>query len=183
MLFNCTEYVFVLFFLTLFTLPFRSPEFSNFLKRCLDKNVDNRWSATQLLQVPFSQNVWAALSGVPEYLFYYYVLHLCTWPLKSTDNPSYPPHLHQAPATQSVSSTGLDDICVPLRCQGQNHVSWQDEQLVPLRLSLRQQHRLFFFHWVYGALQVRATYRQTDSHAGRICARTHRTFFGQRIVL
>ncbi|XP_029004556.1 STE20-like kinase b isoform X1 [Betta splendens] len=27
-----------------------SPEFSDFLKRCLDKNVDNRWSAAQLLQ-------------------------------------------------------------------------------------------------------------------------------------
>uniref|UniRef100_A0A8D3AD73 non-specific serine/threonine protein kinase n=1 Tax=Scophthalmus maximus TaxID=52904 RepID=A0A8D3AD73_SCOMX len=31
-----------------------SPEFSDFLKRCLDKNVDNRWNATQLLQVPFN---------------------------------------------------------------------------------------------------------------------------------
>uniref|UniRef100_A0A665VWN3 non-specific serine/threonine protein kinase n=1 Tax=Echeneis naucrates TaxID=173247 RepID=A0A665VWN3_ECHNA len=31
-----------------------SPEFSDFLKRCLDKNVDNRWNATQLLQVNFS---------------------------------------------------------------------------------------------------------------------------------
>uniref|UniRef100_A0AAX7VRL4 non-specific serine/threonine protein kinase n=1 Tax=Astatotilapia calliptera TaxID=8154 RepID=A0AAX7VRL4_ASTCA len=30
-----------------------SPEFSDFLKRCLDKNIDNRWSAMQLLQVPF----------------------------------------------------------------------------------------------------------------------------------
>ncbi|RVE76304.1 hypothetical protein OJAV_G00009140 [Oryzias javanicus] len=27
-----------------------SPEFSDFLKRCLDKNVDNRWSTSQLLQ-------------------------------------------------------------------------------------------------------------------------------------
>ncbi|KAK2815573.1 hypothetical protein Q5P01_026040 [Channa striata] len=30
-----------------------SPEFSDFLKRCLDKNVDNRWNATQLLQHSF----------------------------------------------------------------------------------------------------------------------------------
>lgn len=54
MLFNCTEYDFLLFFELCLLCPFRSPEFSNFLKRCLDKNVDNRWSATQLLQVPFS---------------------------------------------------------------------------------------------------------------------------------
>ncbi|KAM7393580.1 hypothetical protein PAMP_020439 [Pampus punctatissimus] len=30
-----------------------SPEFSDFLKRCLDKNVDNRWNAPQLLQHSF----------------------------------------------------------------------------------------------------------------------------------
>uniref|UniRef100_A0A7N8XNF0 non-specific serine/threonine protein kinase n=1 Tax=Mastacembelus armatus TaxID=205130 RepID=A0A7N8XNF0_9TELE len=30
-----------------------SPEFSDFLKRCLDKNVDNRWNASQLLQHSF----------------------------------------------------------------------------------------------------------------------------------
>uniref|UniRef100_A0A8C6NHW1 non-specific serine/threonine protein kinase n=1 Tax=Nothobranchius furzeri TaxID=105023 RepID=A0A8C6NHW1_NOTFU len=30
-----------------------SPEFTDFLKRCLDKNVDNRWGAARLLQVPF----------------------------------------------------------------------------------------------------------------------------------
>ncbi|XP_040001776.1 serine/threonine-protein kinase 10-like [Xiphias gladius] len=30
-----------------------SPEFSDFLKRCLDKNVDNRWNAIQLLQHSF----------------------------------------------------------------------------------------------------------------------------------
>lgn len=35
-------------------LPVRSPEFNDFLKRCLDKHVDNRWSAAQLLQVPLS---------------------------------------------------------------------------------------------------------------------------------
>lgn len=29
----------------------RSPEFSDFLRHALDKNLDNRWSATQLLQV------------------------------------------------------------------------------------------------------------------------------------
>ncbi|KAG9262421.1 serine/threonine-protein kinase 10 isoform X1 [Astyanax mexicanus] len=34
-----------------------SPEFSDFLKRCLDKNVDNRWSAAQLLQHPFVSSV------------------------------------------------------------------------------------------------------------------------------
>ncbi|KAM6939985.1 STE20-like serine/threonine-protein kinase [Xenentodon cancila] len=34
-----------------------SPEFSDFLKRCLDKNVDNRWSATQLLQHSFVSSV------------------------------------------------------------------------------------------------------------------------------
>uniref|UniRef100_A0A673BEA4 non-specific serine/threonine protein kinase n=1 Tax=Sphaeramia orbicularis TaxID=375764 RepID=A0A673BEA4_9TELE len=30
-----------------------SPEFNDFLRRALDKNVDNRWSAPQLLQHPF----------------------------------------------------------------------------------------------------------------------------------
>uniref|UniRef100_A0AAX7VS38 non-specific serine/threonine protein kinase n=1 Tax=Astatotilapia calliptera TaxID=8154 RepID=A0AAX7VS38_ASTCA len=34
-----------------------SPEFSDFLKRCLDKNIDNRWSAMQLLQHSFVSSV------------------------------------------------------------------------------------------------------------------------------
>nr|XP_046257594.1 STE20-like kinase b [Scatophagus argus] len=34
-----------------------SPEFSDFLKRCLDKHVDSRWSAAQLLQHSFVSNV------------------------------------------------------------------------------------------------------------------------------
>ncbi|XP_061685435.1 STE20-like kinase b isoform X2 [Syngnathoides biaculeatus] len=34
-----------------------SPEFNDFLKRCLDKNVDNRWSAAQLLQHSFVSSV------------------------------------------------------------------------------------------------------------------------------
>ncbi|XP_051561587.1 serine/threonine-protein kinase 10-like [Myxocyprinus asiaticus] len=34
-----------------------SPEFSDFLKHALDKNVDNRWSTAQLLQHPFVSNV------------------------------------------------------------------------------------------------------------------------------
>nr|XP_057933473.1 serine/threonine-protein kinase 10-like [Doryrhamphus excisus] len=34
-----------------------SPEFNNFLKRCLDKNVDSRWNATQLLQHSFVSSV------------------------------------------------------------------------------------------------------------------------------
>ncbi|XP_050982935.1 STE20-like serine/threonine-protein kinase isoform X1 [Labeo rohita] len=34
-----------------------SPEFSDFLRKALDKNVDNRWSALQLLQHPFASNV------------------------------------------------------------------------------------------------------------------------------
>ncbi|XP_070831816.1 STE20-like serine/threonine-protein kinase [Chaetodon trifascialis] len=34
-----------------------SPEFSDFLRRCLDKHVDNRWSATQLLQHSFVSSV------------------------------------------------------------------------------------------------------------------------------
>ncbi|CAK6969134.1 STE20-like kinase b [Scomber scombrus] len=34
-----------------------SPEFSDFLKRCLDKNVDNRWNPTQLLQHSFVSSV------------------------------------------------------------------------------------------------------------------------------
>uniref|UniRef100_A0AAQ5X7Q8 non-specific serine/threonine protein kinase n=1 Tax=Amphiprion ocellaris TaxID=80972 RepID=A0AAQ5X7Q8_AMPOC len=34
-----------------------SPEFSDFLKRCLDKNVDNRWTAPQLLQHSFVSTV------------------------------------------------------------------------------------------------------------------------------
>ncbi|XP_058497627.1 STE20-like kinase b [Solea solea] len=34
-----------------------SHEFSDFLKRCLDKNVDNRWNAAQLLQHPFVSSV------------------------------------------------------------------------------------------------------------------------------
>lgn len=29
----------------------RSSDFKDFLKKCLEKNVDARWSATQLLQV------------------------------------------------------------------------------------------------------------------------------------
>lgn len=29
----------------------RSPEFNDFLRKALDKNVDNRWSSVQLLQV------------------------------------------------------------------------------------------------------------------------------------
>uniref|UniRef100_A0A667XHW2 non-specific serine/threonine protein kinase n=1 Tax=Myripristis murdjan TaxID=586833 RepID=A0A667XHW2_9TELE len=34
-----------------------SPEFSDFLRRCLDKNVDNRWSTAQLLQHSFVASV------------------------------------------------------------------------------------------------------------------------------
>ncbi|KAK0136635.1 Serine/threonine-protein kinase 10 [Merluccius polli] len=34
-----------------------SPAFSDFLRRCLDKNVDNRWSTAQLLQHPFVSSV------------------------------------------------------------------------------------------------------------------------------
>ncbi|XP_056892992.1 serine/threonine-protein kinase 10-like [Takifugu flavidus] len=34
-----------------------SPEFRDFLKRCLDKHVDNRWNARQLLQHSFVSNV------------------------------------------------------------------------------------------------------------------------------
>ncbi|XP_029309974.1 serine/threonine-protein kinase 10-like isoform X2 [Cottoperca gobio] len=34
-----------------------SPDFSDFLKRCLDKHVDNRWNPTQLLQHPFVSSV------------------------------------------------------------------------------------------------------------------------------
>uniref|UniRef100_A0AAY4F106 non-specific serine/threonine protein kinase n=1 Tax=Denticeps clupeoides TaxID=299321 RepID=A0AAY4F106_9TELE len=34
-----------------------SPEFSDFLRRALDKNVDNRWTSAQLLQHPFVSNV------------------------------------------------------------------------------------------------------------------------------
>ncbi|KAJ8001880.1 hypothetical protein DPEC_G00173990 [Dallia pectoralis] len=34
-----------------------SPEFSDFLRRCLDKNVDNRWNVAQLLQHPFVSTV------------------------------------------------------------------------------------------------------------------------------
>ncbi|KAF5901567.1 STE20-like serine/threonine-protein kinase isoform X2, partial [Clarias magur] len=34
-----------------------SPEFSDFLKKALDKNVDHRWSALQLLQHPFVSSV------------------------------------------------------------------------------------------------------------------------------
>ncbi|KAF7664706.1 hypothetical protein LDENG_00168770 [Lucifuga dentata] len=39
-----------------------SPEFSDFLKHCLDKNVDNRWNASQLLQnsslQPAKVSIW-----------------------------------------------------------------------------------------------------------------------------
>ncbi|XP_034043260.1 STE20-like kinase b [Thalassophryne amazonica] len=34
-----------------------TPEFRDFLKRCLDKNIDNRWSAAQLLQHSFLSTV------------------------------------------------------------------------------------------------------------------------------
>ncbi|XP_062852412.1 STE20-like serine/threonine-protein kinase isoform X2 [Trichomycterus rosablanca] len=34
-----------------------SPEFSDFLRKALDKNVDHRWSTTQLLQHPFVSSV------------------------------------------------------------------------------------------------------------------------------
>uniref|UniRef100_A0A8C7W895 non-specific serine/threonine protein kinase n=1 Tax=Oncorhynchus mykiss TaxID=8022 RepID=A0A8C7W895_ONCMY len=34
-----------------------SPEFSDFLRKCLDKNVDNRWNVAQLLQHPFLSTV------------------------------------------------------------------------------------------------------------------------------
>uniref|UniRef100_A0A8C5HWQ2 non-specific serine/threonine protein kinase n=1 Tax=Gouania willdenowi TaxID=441366 RepID=A0A8C5HWQ2_GOUWI len=34
-----------------------SPEFNDFLRKALDKNVDNRWNATQLLQHPFATSV------------------------------------------------------------------------------------------------------------------------------
>ncbi|KAG7315815.1 hypothetical protein KOW79_020681 [Hemibagrus wyckioides] len=34
-----------------------SPEFSHFLRHALDKNLDNRWNAAQLLQHPFVSNV------------------------------------------------------------------------------------------------------------------------------
>lgn len=31
----------------------RSPEFNDFLRKALDKNVDNRWSSVQLIQASF----------------------------------------------------------------------------------------------------------------------------------
>ncbi|KAJ8248153.1 hypothetical protein GJAV_G00238900 [Gymnothorax javanicus] len=34
-----------------------SPEFSDFLRKCLDKNMDNRWDPIQLLQHPFVSSV------------------------------------------------------------------------------------------------------------------------------
>ncbi|XP_051946450.1 STE20-like serine/threonine-protein kinase isoform X2 [Xyrauchen texanus] len=34
-----------------------SPEFSDFLRKALDKNIDNRWNTLQLLQHPFVSNV------------------------------------------------------------------------------------------------------------------------------
>ncbi|XP_059373516.1 STE20-like serine/threonine-protein kinase isoform X3 [Carassius carassius] len=42
---------------TLLTPSRWSPEFSDFLRKALDKNVDNRWNALQLLQHPFVSNV------------------------------------------------------------------------------------------------------------------------------
>lgn len=69
--------IFVFCFFVILLL--RSPDFSSFLKRCLDKNVDNRWSATQLLQV----------TSISTSLFHYHMLlHACAQPLESTDNPS-----------------------------------------------------------------------------------------------
>lgn len=129
-------------------LLLRSPEFSSFLKRCLDKNVDNRWNATQLLQVASPSNV--CLSA-PESLLHYYVLRrACARPLESTDNPSYPPHL---PLRAS------DDICVPLCCPGQNCVSWQGAPLALLRYRLTSAAaQAVFFHWLcIDAVRVRAT--------------------------
>lgn len=38
---------------SVFFIPDRSPEFSDFLRKALDKNVDNRWGTVQLLQVSF----------------------------------------------------------------------------------------------------------------------------------
>lgn len=58
----------------------RSPEFSDFLRHALDKNVDNRWSAAQLLQVsrsvPSLYNVIPVKFQVPVISNYALTLHL-----------------------------------------------------------------------------------------------------------
>lgn len=38
-----------------------SPDFLDFVKKCLVKNPENRATATQLLQVKFSTSVWVFL--------------------------------------------------------------------------------------------------------------------------
>lgn len=66
-------------------LPRRSPEFRDFLKRCLDKHVDNRWNASQLLQVP------------PSYLLYYSIKSNTRWPDLINVNQEIIPVTHLIP--------------------------------------------------------------------------------------
>lgn len=91
--------------------PSRSPEFSDFLRRCLDKHVDNRWNATQLLQVPFHD----FFTQLPD------SLHTAPAPVPGRLNLKViilgsPPHPKVEPAVQSVSSAVLDAICGVRNC-------------------------------------------------------------------
>lgn len=126
-IFNCTRPYLSLIFFNTFTPLLRSPEFSDFLKRCLDKHVDNRWSAAQLLQVPFARafiQLFHSSSGPLSHCLP--VAQDFTWSLKLSDNPCSPSHTHVPPAMQSISSTVLDGICLPACRQVLNLVSWQD---------------------------------------------------------
>uniref|UniRef100_A0A7N6FHT3 non-specific serine/threonine protein kinase n=1 Tax=Anabas testudineus TaxID=64144 RepID=A0A7N6FHT3_ANATE len=94
-----------------------SPEFNDFLKRCLDKNVDSRWSATQLLQVslkPLCESVSSA-------------------PLKLSGNPHFPSHTHghkRAPSDASVASS--EDEKIPLSPSILESVPEKGEPILPM---------------------------------------------------
>lgn len=53
----------------------RSPEFNDFLRKALDKNVDNRWSSVQLLQV--SRPSFASCTVISQYANSYTASSVC----------------------------------------------------------------------------------------------------------
>uniref|UniRef100_A0A8C7TUP1 non-specific serine/threonine protein kinase n=1 Tax=Oncorhynchus mykiss TaxID=8022 RepID=A0A8C7TUP1_ONCMY len=91
-----------------------SPEFSDFLRKCLDKNVDNRWNVAQLLQVmvthlfpPFA----LTFPFVPSpYLLFSSAHLLFSSPhLLFSSAPSSPPH----PTSSSLYVASTEDEKLP----------------------------------------------------------------------
>uniref|UniRef100_A0A8C5HQQ3 non-specific serine/threonine protein kinase n=1 Tax=Gouania willdenowi TaxID=441366 RepID=A0A8C5HQQ3_GOUWI len=87
-----------------------SPDFRDFLRRCLDKNVDNRWAAPQLLQEPSPlEDVSSPLEDVPS------PLEKVSSPLEDIPSPleNVPSPFEDIPSPLENVSSPLEDVPSP----------------------------------------------------------------------